>query len=331
VKILDIIFEKTSKALRTKCDCYVSDIIVSDDDVTYASMVAKVLVPEFEEEIGLSKVEHLTKFVNIVNALPTIIGSGVIDNSNVFCFAQIAGGLGSKLMDLPKDAGKAIANCDKQEILDSMKRFSDICKEKERAFQKLLGIEAQICFARMAVGNEAVGNEAVGNGAVIMTELDTKGSNKDGGSGKKCETEVMNKGKTETMGSSKDDRFANNGKTKPMENGASGKKCETEVTNNGKTETMGSSKDDRFANNGKTKPMENSASGKKCETEVTNKGKTETMGSSKDDRFANNGETKPLENGRSANKGKRVNKCKRVNKHSKKICGLSKNCSNLSV
>jgi hypothetical protein len=41
-------------------------------------MIAKVLVPEFEEEIGLPKVESLTKFVNIVNALP-INGSGVID------------------------------------------------------------------------------------------------------------------------------------------------------------------------------------------------------------------------------------------------------------
>jgi len=44
--------------------------------------------------------------------------------------------------------------------------------------------------------------------------------------------------------------------------GKSGKKCETEVTNKGETETMGSSKDDRFArsanrgkrvNEGKTK------------------------------------------------------------------------------
>ena len=78
VKILDIILKKTSKALRTKCNCYVSDIIASEDDVTYASMIAKVLVPEFKEEIGLPEVEHLTKFVNIVNALP-INGSGAID------------------------------------------------------------------------------------------------------------------------------------------------------------------------------------------------------------------------------------------------------------
>ena len=78
VKILDIILKKTSKALRTKCNCYVSDIIASEDDVTYASMIVKVLVPEFEEEIGLPEVERLTKFVNIVNALP-INGSGVID------------------------------------------------------------------------------------------------------------------------------------------------------------------------------------------------------------------------------------------------------------
>jgi hypothetical protein len=108
----------------------------------------------------------------------------VIDESNVFCFVQIGGGLGSKLMDLPKDAGKAIANCDKQEILESLKMLSNICKERERAFQILLETEAQIGVARMAVGNEVV----------AMTELNTKGSNKDGGSGKKCETEVTNKG-----------------------------------------------------------------------------------------------------------------------------------------
>jgi hypothetical protein len=74
VKILDILLEKTCKALRTKCDCYVSDTIVSEDDVTYASMIAKVLVPEFKEEIGLPEVEqYLTKFVDIFNALPIII------------------------------------------------------------------------------------------------------------------------------------------------------------------------------------------------------------------------------------------------------------------
>jgi hypothetical protein len=37
-------------------------------------MIAKVLVPEFKEEIGLPEVEqYLTKFVNIFNALPIII------------------------------------------------------------------------------------------------------------------------------------------------------------------------------------------------------------------------------------------------------------------
>jgi hypothetical protein len=87
VKILDILLEKTSKVLRTKCDCYVSDTIVSEDDVTYASMIAKVLVPEFKEEIGLPEVEqYLTKFVNIVNALPIIIGSGVIDKIKCVLF-----------------------------------------------------------------------------------------------------------------------------------------------------------------------------------------------------------------------------------------------------
>ena len=79
VKILDIILKTTSDVLRDKYDCYVSEIVVCEDDVTYASMIAKVLVPEFKEEIGLPEVEHLTKFVNIVNALPIIIGSGVID------------------------------------------------------------------------------------------------------------------------------------------------------------------------------------------------------------------------------------------------------------
>ena len=102
-------------------------------------------------------------------------------------------------MDLPKDAGKAIANCDKQEILESLKRLSDICKEKKCAHQKLLTIEAQIGVAKMAVGKDDEG------------KTNTKGSNKDSGSRKKCETEVTNKGKIETMGSSKDDRFANNG------------------------------------------------------------------------------------------------------------------------
>lgn len=173
VKVLDKILKKLSKALCTKCDCYFSDIIVSEDDMTYASMIAKVLFPEFKEEIGLP---------------------------------EIAGGLGSKLMDLPKGAGKAIANSDKQEILESLKRLSHVCKEKRRAFQKLLEIEAQIGVARMAVRNEAVGKDDEG-------KTNTKGSNKDGGSGKKCETEVTNKGKTETMGSRKDDRFANNGET----------------------------------------------------------------------------------------------------------------------
>jgi hypothetical protein len=86
-------------------------------------------------------------------------------------------------MDLRKDVGKAIANCDKQEILESLKMLSNICKERERAFQNLLKAEVQIGVARMAVANEAV----------VMTELNTKGSSKDGGSGKKCETEVTNK------------------------------------------------------------------------------------------------------------------------------------------
>jgi hypothetical protein len=107
-------------------------------------------------------------------------------------------------MDVPKDARKAIANCDKQEILQSLKRLSDICKQRKCAHQKLLTIEAQIGVARMAVGNEAVGKDDEG-------KTNTKGSNKDGGSGKKCEIEVTNKGKTETMGSNKDDRFANDG------------------------------------------------------------------------------------------------------------------------
>jgi hypothetical protein len=88
VKILDILLEKTSKVLRTKCDCYVSDTIVSEDDVTYASMIAKVLVPEFKEEIGLPEVEqYVTKFVNIVNALPIITGpGGVIDKIECVLF-----------------------------------------------------------------------------------------------------------------------------------------------------------------------------------------------------------------------------------------------------
>lgn len=129
VKVLDKILKKLSKALCTKCDCYFSDIIVSEDDMTYASMIAKVLFPEFKEEIGLP---------------------------------EIAGGLGSKLMDLPKGAGKAIANSDKREILESLKRLSDVCKEKRRAFQKLLEIEAQIGVASMAVRNEAVGKDDEG-------------------------------------------------------------------------------------------------------------------------------------------------------------------------
>ena len=130
-------------------------------------------------------------------------------------------------MDVPKDAGKAIANCDKQEILQSLKRLSDICKQKKCAHQKLLTIEAQIGVARMAVGNEAVGKDDEG-------KTNTKGSNKDSGSRKKCETEVTNKGKIETMGSSKDDRFANNGK----------------IVNKGKKKLM---EDGRSANKGKTK------------------------------------------------------------------------------
>ena len=132
-------------------------------------------------------------------------------------------------MDVPKDVGKAIANCDKQEILQSLKRLPDICKQKKCAHQKLLTIEAQIGVARMAVGNEAVGKDDEG-------KTNTKGSNKDGGSGKKCETEVTNKGKTETMGSSKDDRFANNGETKPMENGRSANKGKR--VNEGKKKTI---------------------------------------------------------------------------------------------
>ncbi|RLN12902.1 hypothetical protein C2845_PM09G12770 [Panicum miliaceum] len=125
VKSLDIILKTTSKALRDKCDCYVPEIVVSEDDVTYASMIAKVLVPEFEEEIGLP---------------------------------EIACGLGSK----PKDAGKAIANCDKQEIRQSLERLSFICKEKKFAHQQLLTFEAQTGVARMTVGDEAVGKLETG-------------------------------------------------------------------------------------------------------------------------------------------------------------------------
>ena len=125
-------------------------------------------------------------------------------------------------MDVPKDVGKAIANCDKQEILQSLKRLPDICKQKKCAHQKLLTIEAQIGVAKMAVGKDDEG------------KTNTKGSNKDSGSRKKCETEVTNKGKIETMGSSKDDRFANNGK----------------IVNKGKKKLM---EDGRSANKGKTK------------------------------------------------------------------------------
>jgi len=73
-------------------------------------------------------------------------------------------------MDVPKDVGKAIANCDKQEILQSLKRLPDICKQKKCAHQKLLTIEAQIGVAKMAVGKDDEG------------KTNTKGSNKDSGS-----------------------------------------------------------------------------------------------------------------------------------------------------
>ncbi|CAN6233237.1 unnamed protein product [Urochloa humidicola] len=159
VKALDMILKKTSKALHAKCNCYVSDIIIGEDDVTNANMiakVAKVLVPEFKEEI-------------VVPQFKEDIG-----------LPEIAGGFGSKPMFLPKDAVKAIAGCDKQEILKFLEMLSKICKEKKRAFQKLREIEAQIGVARIAVSDEAVDKDDQG-------KTQTKGSNKDRGFVKKCE------------------------------------------------------------------------------------------------------------------------------------------------
>ncbi|XP_062230473.1 uncharacterized protein LOC133928246 isoform X2 [Phragmites australis] len=102
---LDIKSKTISKALRDKFDHHVSGIGESiKDDLLYARVIAKILVPEARHE---------------------------------FDFSKVAGDLPSKIIYAHDDAGETIAKHDQQEILRSRDRLLDFCEQKRRAMEYL--------------------------------------------------------------------------------------------------------------------------------------------------------------------------------------------------
>uniref|UniRef100_A0A0A9DJW9 Uncharacterized protein n=1 Tax=Arundo donax TaxID=35708 RepID=A0A0A9DJW9_ARUDO len=191
MNILDTIFKTTSKALHDRCDQYVSWIGGMEDDLIYAWRIAKVLIPGFETEIELAK---------------------------------IAGGLGSKQIDLPEDAVKAIANYDKQAILQCLERLLGIYKYKTNAQQYLnelrldkMTIEDQIGVTGMAVSSKddkrltVVGVRGKDETPAVGREDDKQLSveavgNKDGTLLTSDSCNVKNMDRTKKKGSHNDDR-----------------------------------------------------------------------------------------------------------------------------